>query len=223
MTKRGYCLLKKTVSACVGTLLLILAAKPALATPDLQLFIPGGYYDPITETYVTTSPDFTLQALVDDRDVFRGQESVELTLCVSLSSDLYTLDGNGNVVLGNDFNMAINGMQLANADWEYGYSPLAQVTPSSSLAPHGIFPTAYTEITFDISDPGIYDFIITNAPPGVHFDLYAVDEFGNIIAFAPFSKDAGTVVPEPSTLMLLGTGLFLVPIGKYVRRKRSRY
>jgi len=210
--------------------ILLLSPAAAVAVPDLQLVIPEpeGYYDPITQTWVTSSDEFTLQAIVDDDDVFRGQDSVELYLCVALSDDLFTLDGNGDVVFADGMSLSINGAALTAADFEYGLPPISDENldgQGGDLAPHEIYPTAFAEIAFTITDPGIYEFQIANAVAGIHFDLYSLKSRDRIDIFAPFSHDAGTVpstpVPEPSTLALLVFAGVFVPLGKHLGRKHS--
>ena len=106
---------------------LLIAPKAAFCNPDLSLFIApedGGYYDTTTETWVTTASDFTLQAIVDDEDVFRGEDTVDLYLCVALSDDLYTLDGQGDVVFNEGTTITIDLITYTENDFTYGLPPL---------------------------------------------------------------------------------------------------
>lgn len=197
----------------------IMVPRAAFCTPDLTLFIPpedGGYYDTDTETWVTASDSFTLQAIVDDEDVFRGADSTTLYLCIALSEDLFTQAGTL---------ITIDGVSYTTADFTYGLPPIAEANPDGGggdMPPHDIYPTLYLEIPFEITEPGITEFEITDASGGIHFDLYTLDGNGEIDMFAPFSKDAATIVPEPSTFVLLGGGLLIAPLRRYVRRKRRQ-
>lgn len=225
---------KLAVFLCAVAVGVAFFSAPVLATPDLQLFISeedGGWYDTETETWVTSSDNFTLQAIVDDNDVFRGETTVELTLCIALSDDLYTLDGDGNVVFNEGTSITVDGVVLTEDDFVYGLPPISEVNEDGEggdMPPHDIYPTAFTEITITIEDtgdyPDVYEFEITDASAGIHFDLYTLDEDDEIDFFAPFSHDAATVppVPEPSTVALLASGLLVAPIARYWKKRRTR-
>jgi hypothetical protein len=200
----------------------------AFAVPDLQLYIEGGAYDTTTQTWVTSSDDFTLDAIVNDEDVFGGQDSVELHLCVALDDDLYTIDGNGNIIFNAGTGITIDGVALSEDDFVYGLPPISDVNPDGQggdLPPHDYYPTAFTEVVFTVDDPGAYDFQITDASAGIHFDLFSLDSNDEIDYFAPFSHDAETVggppVPEPSTLALMAFAGVLFPLKKYFGKKRD--
>jgi len=212
--------------------ILLIAPKAAFCNPDLTLFIApedGGYYNTTTETWVTAESDFTLQAIVDDEDVFRGEDTVDLYLCVALSHDLYTLDGQGDVVFNEGTTITIDGITYTEDHFTYGLPPIEEMNPDGGggdMPPHDIFPTAYLEVVriinvADLNSPATYEYEISDAVAGTHFDLYTLDAEGRIDKFAPFSKDA-EVVPEPSTLALLGGGLLAVPLFRRLRKRRKQ-
>ena len=229
-------MLRKSLSSMVFVLALILAPLPAFGIPTLQLITDPGVYDTTTQTWITSAADFTLSAFaVDPTD--------DAILCVALSEDLFYLDASNNVVFEPGTSITIDGVTLTAADFVYGLPPISTINPDGGggdLGPHEIYPTAFAEIVIDIDAAGtifdtqplsgggfgsyqdgyIYDFAITDAVAGIHFDLYILDDEDRILDKAPFSHDAETgtpPVPEPMTLLLLGSGLASIAVLK--RRK----
>lgn len=226
------------------TLLVILAfiigTSPALALPYLQLDISDGEYDTTTETVVAISPVFTLYALVDSESTMFAQGetyyiSAAVAPQVSEEANLGSFDFNGTTVAVTD-------------DMIYGTAPIDEVSKNLDLPNHGIFPTYFTEFSFTL-DPvnraSAYN--VQDTPGGfqadsegslyyaafaldvsgldpqyaIHFDLYTKNADGSINKFAPFSHDAQSApVPEPATMLLLGTGLIgLAGIGRNKLKK----
>lgn len=208
------------------------------AVPTLQLDIGGGIYNDSLQDIVATTNPFTLYALLTpDADSTRFNSyilSIAVTPQVQTPANLgsFTIDGVEVPVTG--------GMT-------YGTPPIAEVDNGGDLAGHSIFPTFFLEVPFtfdpsknaptydtqyqpggpDLTNPGptyYRDWVISsNLFSGyfLHFDLYQLGVNPNngrvgIVEFAPFSHDA-SVVPEPGTMMLLGTGL--IGLASFGRKK----
>jgi hypothetical protein len=219
-----------TLMISAGAILLIVPGAHAI--PSLQLDIGGGTYDWSTQTIVTTSDTFTLYAylIVNDwndlSDTYYISAAVAPSVDTSIDLGSFSFDGETvNVTESMTYGEAPLEGVVTDSDWG-----------DSSLPSHGIFPTYFAEFDFmfsgtditpyntqddpggpaDLSGTGMYyasfevDVSLLDPDYGIHFDLYNIEVFGNgkhKTMFAPFSHDAATVVPEPSTILLLGVGM----------------
>ncbi len=117
-------------------------ASTAFAVPALQLDIEGGWYDPVTATIVTDSENFTLYAILNEKN----QASILDTYYISIA---VTPTVSSSTFLGS-FKFETQDIIVTN-DMTFGTAPLddyLQGQDPGDLQNHGIFPTYFYEWGF---------------------------------------------------------------------------
>jgi hypothetical protein len=223
----------KSILAAAG--LLFLAPASSYAIPTLQLYIEGSSYDSSTETWTIDSSNFKLWVL-GETDQFGTIFDVNLVvahLAGETGSISFTPTTATAGLLPAPGDASTPGAPVLNGSGS-GTAPITG--DGSALPSHGIFGAGtdwdtYLLGDFSLQDSPIGDYT-TGACPGAgctwpalgQINVYDVavtgysavhfDAFDHVISgsktkyvFAPFSHDAETTsVPEPNTLLLLGSG-----------------
>lgn len=230
---------RSTIIVLISLFLFAFLAGTGYAVPTLQLYIPDSDYDPATESWLTYENPFTLQVLGASKNG-NITEIKDLALYIAVPDD-WLLEEGGSVTVKEE-NQVIFEETFETSNTPYG-------TPTKGgkqLPPHGTYPSYYYELglpdmdmeseplvtvpNYNPEDDGqdegiIYEYEIGYSKEkifGIHMDVAgtAVKKNGNEQSvFAPFSHNADAVIPEPSTLLLLGMGMAIIGLWKRLRRR----
>lgn len=231
-------------------LLLILTSSFAFAIPSLQLDIKNGYYDNATQTIVSSSNSFLLYAYLISNNSNSLSDTYYISAAVvpqlsppganlgsfsfgsqtiSVTSDMYYgVPPLETYIAFDPGDLCKHGIFLTyfkEFSFQFNQDNKSSVYDTQFNTGQGPTP--------DPSGPMYYavfpiDTFLLNASYEIHFDLYntymknPTDIDISKQGFAPFSHDAesGHSVPEPSALLLLGSGL--LGLALYGKRKAGK-
>jgi len=115
--------------------LTLISFSSAFAVPNLQLFVAGGSYDEVSESWVTTDGTFQIYVIGANEALSNVRVSMALGYAESF-------DPNGTV------SVDVNGTTYDQ--WLYGHAPLESAPgfdPGDDLSPHGVYPSAVSAMS----------------------------------------------------------------------------
>ncbi|MFC1823189.1 choice-of-anchor N protein [Thermodesulfobacteriota bacterium] len=236
----------KKLSLIAGLIIsLLLFSVNAWAVPKLQLYIEGSAYDPVTETWVYPGLEYDLWAIGAMPDATGPEYIYDVKLAAAVRAEQTgTISITPYISEG-----VLAGSPIGGSSVAFYSDSTPVKSDGKKIPGHGIYPGDFWEYQlgdFYLDEQGIPDFtqgydpdnpeptdawgkiakyhVIVTGYDWVHFDLYDHIDGENHALFAPFSHDAdaedgGTPIPEPSSVLLLGTGL-LFGLTRY--RKKAR-
>jgi hypothetical protein len=210
------------------------------ATPILQLYVEGGTYDTVSETWVINSFDFKLWVIGNVSGPGGAGPIEDVYLVASGYGDA------GSITLTPTTTSLVTDPSIPDSpSGPFASSP---IPIPSGVENHGEYSGAddhsfYGLGNFTLTDSPIADFGGPDYPePGdftansgqinvytvsisgydqVYFDAYDTVASGTRVVFAPFSHNS-SATPEPSTLLLIGTGIAaMAGYGKLRTRRRK--
>lgn len=230
----------RSITTSIAIALLILGlATPVQAVPNLQLYSPQGTYSPDDETWYIPFFEYDLWVIGANYYIYDVKlaaavpdgETGTITISylnpdsgpndgigsVSYHEDEWPVKGDGVPLPGSgtypadfyeyylgDFDM--NDYPVENMVDKYYYGDDDCGNAWGEIKMYHVVVTGYTWVHFDT-----YDHIYFSNKHGKCCDKYC---------FCPFSHAADGVIPEPATMLLVGTGL--IGLGWTARRKLKK-
>jgi len=231
--------MKKVFLSMMLTAALLMVGNTAMAYPLLQLDIVGGEYDWGSESVVTGDSNFELVALLNPesgkyRELADPLSTQQFVLVASSFSAFEAptvtpidKDGKFGVPIDEDESLPDNPQMNHGELGTFGYEFTFTFDSYFKTSAYNTQDDPGEFAGYDSSGSFYYqtfDVTLTDFP--VHFDLYAYTDKdkpgrGGNKVFAPFSHDA-TAVPEPATMLLLGTGLIVsAGLGRKMFRRKG--